>query len=100
MLYSAIHNPRVSERAKRHAQQELDQVESQGPGSEDRHEGNVKRGLKAYALHSFSFPRHMGDLATDGLTRATHNPNVTDYGKQEARSKLESMGEEVEEPSD
>lgn len=34
------------------------------------------------------------------MYRATNNPNVTDYGKREARSKLEAMGEQVEEPSD
>ena len=35
-----------------------------------------------------------------GLCSATHNPNVTDAGKRDARSRLEGMGEEVEEPAD
>ncbi|BDD63885.1 hypothetical protein MPDQ_003955 [Monascus purpureus] len=75
---AAMKNPHVSQQAKQHAQDELNQIESSTAGGQERHEGNVKRGLKA----------------------ATNNPNVTDYGKREARSKLEAMGEQVEEPSD
>lgn len=29
-----------------------------------------------------------------------HNPNVTDYGKKQARDKLAGMGEQPEEPVD
>lgn len=32
--------------------------------------------------------------------RATHNPNVTDVGKQQARNRLESMGEHPDKPAD
>lgn len=31
---------------------------------------------------------------------ATHNPNVTDMGKQQARGRLESMGEHPQQPGD
>lgn len=34
------------------------------------------------------------------ILSAIHNPNVTDVGKQDARNRLESMGEQVEEPAD
>ncbi|KAJ5101376.1 hypothetical protein NUU61_003598 [Penicillium alfredii] len=70
---AAISNPRVSEPAKSHAQEEISKFEGV-QSDEDRHEGNVKRGLKA----------------------AMHNPNNTGAGRSQARGKLESMGEEVE----
>lgn len=49
-------NPHVSNRAKAHAQQELNQIQGeQGTPEDQRREGNVKRGLKAYVfLLSFS----------------------------------------------
>jgi hypothetical protein len=43
----ATHNPRVSEQARAHAQQEADKMSNYG-SDEERHEENVKRGLKAY----------------------------------------------------
>jgi hypothetical protein len=43
----ASHNPRVSEQAREHAQQEADKLSNYG-SDEERHEENVKRGLKAY----------------------------------------------------
>ncbi|KAG2025254.1 hypothetical protein GB937_003016 [Aspergillus fischeri] len=78
---NTLRNPNVSQEAKQHAQQELDRYESGDATSkseEDRHASNVKRGLKA----------------------ATHNPNVTDMGKKQARDKLQAMGEQPEEPGD
>lgn len=46
---SALHNPRNSDEAKAHAQNELNQLSDTPERNEDqRHEGNVKRGLKAY----------------------------------------------------
>lgn len=45
-MLSAISNPNVSEPAKSHAREELDRYESE-QSDEDRHSGNVKRGLKA-----------------------------------------------------
>ena len=58
---SATHNPRVSEGAKRHAQSELNEIESHdltGRGGEEAREGNVKRGLKAYvSLIKFIYSR-------------------------------------------
>ncbi|EAW13433.1 Con-6 family protein [Aspergillus clavatus NRRL 1] len=76
---STLKNQRVSKQAKQHAQQELDKYESdQGPSGDERHASNVKRGLKA----------------------ATHNPNVTDMGKKQAREKLQAMGQEPDQPSD
>ena len=54
-----MHNPRVSEGAKLHAQDELHDIESNEPESnEELHERNVKRGLKAYVLFLF-FPFHL-----------------------------------------
>ncbi|KAL1856157.1 hypothetical protein Plec18170_004026 [Paecilomyces lecythidis] len=35
-----------------------------------------------------------------GLKAATHNPNVTDFGKKQARDKLAEMGGEPEQPVD
>lgn len=43
---SAISNPKVSEPAKSHAREELDRYGSE-QSDEERHEGNVKRGLRA-----------------------------------------------------
>ncbi|RJE22650.1 conidiation protein Con-6 [Aspergillus sclerotialis] len=72
-------NPNNSDQAKLRAQQELSKLEGQPQMSEDeRHAGNVKR----------------------GLTAATHNPNVTDAGKKQARDKLEAMGEKPDQPGD
>ena len=34
------------------------------------------------------------------LSSAVHNPNVTDVGREEARTKLEDMGGKIEEPAD
>ena len=34
------------------------------------------------------------------LYSATHNPNVTDAGKKQARDKLEAMGAAPEQPAD
>lgn len=48
-------NPHVSQQAKQHAQDELNQIESSTSGEQERHEGNVKRGLKAYVFLSL-FP--------------------------------------------
>lgn len=42
----------------------------------------------------------MGMVANRYIYRATHNPNVTDVGKQQARTKLEGLGEEPEHPAD
>ncbi|KAJ5886129.1 uncharacterized protein N7473_008803 [Penicillium subrubescens] len=47
---AATHNPRVSEQARAHAQQEADKMSNYG-SDEERHEENVKRGLKA-AMHN------------------------------------------------
>lgn len=50
-IISAMSNPNNSEQAKLHAQQELSKLEGQPQISEDeRHAGNVKRGLTAYAI--------------------------------------------------
>lgn len=39
-------------------------------------------------------------LDLDVLARAIHNPNVTDYGKMQARAKMEEMGMNPEKPED
>ncbi|EYE90516.1 Con-6 family protein [Aspergillus ruber CBS 135680] len=83
---AAIHNRNVSSEGRLHAEEELKRIQSnEAPGNEaglsddeERHNRNVARGLKA----------------------ATHNPNVTDVGKQQARGRLESMGEHPEQPAD
>lgn len=54
-MNSAMKNPHVSQQAKQHAQDELNQIESSTAGGQERHEGNVKRGLKAYVFPSL-FP--------------------------------------------
>lgn len=80
-----------------HAQTELAKHEGQPTASEeDHHAGNVKRGLTAYVyLGSIRGYRKLIELYS-----ATHNPNVTDEGKQQARNKLEAMGEAPERPAD
>ncbi|KAL2215192.1 Conidiation protein 6-domain-containing protein [Thermoascus aurantiacus ATCC 26904] len=78
---AALKNPRVSQSAKEHARQVLDQEYEGGAASssdEEKKPTNVIRGLKA----------------------AIHNPNVTDYGKMQARKKMEDMGVEPEQPGD
>lgn len=42
-----MHNPRVSEQAKQHAKEEMSRYSGE-QSDEERHEGNMKRGLKAY----------------------------------------------------
>lgn len=78
---ASLHNPRVSQEAKRHAQHELEEVEKEmqakGETPAAIHQENIKRGLRA----------------------AMHNPNVTQYGQDEARHRLEEMGEHFT-PSD
>ena len=54
ILSRATHNPRVSNEAKAHAQQEADKLSNYG-SDEERHDENVKRGLKAY-VHQPSRP--------------------------------------------
>lgn len=46
---SSIANPNVSDQAREHAREELDQLQSHENASagEGRHDANVKRGLKA-----------------------------------------------------
>ncbi|KAL2005095.1 hypothetical protein VTN00DRAFT_2945 [Thermoascus crustaceus] len=78
---AAIKNPRVSQPAKEHAKQVLEQEYEGGAASssdEEKKPSNVARGLKA----------------------AIHNPNVTDYGKMQARAKMEEMGMDPEKPED
>jgi len=136
----ALKNPRVSQSAKEHARQVLDQEYEGGAASssdEEKKPTNVIRGLKAYGSShptqppspsqsshpsrqshqshlSSSFPAHhlsevkmnpdmdmMANLVDlDVLSRAIHNPNVTDYGKMQARKKMEDMGVEPEQPGD
>lgn len=44
-----MHNPRVSDQAKAHAEEVRRYSSDQsGQSDEDRHTGNMKRGLKAY----------------------------------------------------
>ncbi|GLI74833.1 hypothetical protein PoHVEF18_003081 [Penicillium ochrochloron] len=74
---AASHNPRVSEQARAHAQQEADKLSNYGSDEErheERHEENVKRGLKA----------------------AMHNPRVSEGGRRGAKDKLNEMGEPAE----
>ncbi|KAJ5152701.1 uncharacterized protein N7482_009179 [Penicillium canariense] len=70
---AAVHNERVSEPAKHHAQEEVDRL-SRHQNNDERHEQNVKRGLRS----------------------AIHNPRVTDEGRGSAAHKLEDMGEPAE----
>ncbi|OOQ83633.1 conidiation protein Con-6 [Penicillium brasilianum] len=70
---AATHNPRVSNEARAHAQQEADKL-SNYTSDEERHEENVKRGLKA----------------------AVHNPRVTESGRKGAKDKLNEMGAPAE----
>ena len=49
----AARNPRVGDEAKRHAQEEADRL-SNYTSDEERHEDNVKRGLKAYVHQPFA----------------------------------------------
>ncbi|KAF3401986.1 hypothetical protein F1880_009807 [Penicillium rolfsii] len=70
---AATHNPRNSEQARAHAQQEADKLSNYG-SDEERHEENVKRGLKA----------------------AVHNPRVSEEGRRSAKDKLNGMGEPAE----
>ena len=72
---AAMHNPNVSEEAKEHSRQVLEE-DLQG-GDVDMSErgkdpGNVARGLKA----------------------ATHNPNVSEEAKRSAEERLEDMEQE------
>ncbi|EER29553.1 hypothetical protein D8B26_003887 [Coccidioides posadasii str. Silveira] len=73
---AAMHNPRVSEPAKQHAEERLHDIESTGQleqrDEEDKDQGNVARGLKA----------------------AAHNPRVSEQAKHEAEERLESMERE------
>ncbi|KAJ5691925.1 hypothetical protein N7462_001348 [Penicillium macrosclerotiorum] len=65
---AAVTNSRVSDEARSHAQQEIDQLSSSQDPS-DRHEANMKRGLQA----------------------AMHNSRVTEKGRSAAQSKLDEM---------
>ncbi|EEP76909.1 predicted protein [Uncinocarpus reesii 1704] len=76
---AAMHNPNVSEQAKKHSEQALHDIEGTGQpeqlqeaGEEGKDPGNVARGLKA----------------------ATHNPRVSQRAKEEAEERLERMGGE------
>lgn len=81
-----------------HAQQELGKHETNPDVSDDeRHSGNVIRGLRAYVC-PLRFNSH--STMTDDGDSATHNPNVTDVGKKQARDRLEEMGQDVEQPGD
>lgn len=48
-MLAAPSNPRVSDDAREHAREELGHIESQqdAPSGDDRHDANVRRGLKA-----------------------------------------------------
>lgn len=83
-----------------HAQQELGKHETNPDVSDDeRHSGNVIRGLRAYVFSlCVCFNSH--STMTDDGDSATHNPNVTDVGKKQARDRLEGMGQDVEQPGD
>ncbi|KAJ5433448.1 uncharacterized protein N7458_012604 [Penicillium daleae] len=70
---AATHNPRVSNEAKAHAQQEAEKL-SNYASDDDRHDENVKRGLKA----------------------AMHNPRVSEGGRRGAKDRLNEMGEPAE----
>ncbi|KAJ5151677.1 hypothetical protein N7492_009972 [Penicillium capsulatum] len=70
---AATHNPRVSDQARAHAQEEIDKFSSSQSG-EDLHASNVKRGLKG----------------------AMHNKRVSGEAQQSARERLEEMGEPTE----
>lgn len=45
-MIRAVKNARVSDQARAHAQEEIDKYEG-AQSDEERHEGNMKRGLKA-----------------------------------------------------
>ncbi|KAL1958430.1 hypothetical protein VTO42DRAFT_4531 [Malbranchea cinnamomea] len=77
---AAAHNPRVSDKAKHHAEQILEEHSDVGTSNVqqdveedefgDKDPANVARGLKA----------------------AMHNPNVSKEGREEAERKLADMG--------
>jgi len=78
-LKASLHNPRVSDKAKAHAEKELKEMgESVGaaPDSELRHEENVIRGYKA----------------------AIHNPRVSDEAKAHAAKQLKELNKDVDDP--
>ena len=81
----------------------MNEIESHDLAHGEGREENVKRGLKAYVFSPLSLlvlEVHARANNTVANSSATHNPNVTDYGKQQARSKLEGMHEHVDEPAD
>lgn len=86
-----MHNPRVSDQAKAHAEEEVRRYSSD-QSDEERHTGNMKRGLKAYVYTVLG-----GWEIEYGANsyRAMHNPRNTGEGRSAAKQKLQQMGEDV-----
>lgn len=70
---STLSNPNVSDEAKQHAQQMIDQLEGKGM-PEDAGEGNKDPSRVA-----------------GGLKAAINNPNVSEEGKEAAQQKLDNV---------
>ncbi|GAD95749.1 chlorohydrolase family protein [Paecilomyces variotii No. 5] len=87
LLRCAISNPNVSEAAKERDQAMLE--EEYGGGSS-----------QGYDASSSEEGEKMPQNVARGLKAAMHNPNVTDFGKKQARDKLQDMGGEPEQPVD
>ncbi|QKX60266.1 uncharacterized protein TRUGW13939_07409 [Talaromyces rugulosus] len=93
---AALHNPRVSQSAKDHAQQVLEGQFNEVPANPPSEEEQVGK----YGSQSVQTSR--GDQASRtnvvrGLKAATHNQQNTDFGRAQARSKLEDMGQNPDE---
>lgn len=95
---STLHNPRVSEEAKRHAQETLDnELQGDKPRYYLHEQSNVNKepnrvagGLKAWAFPELPISQRL-------LThpRAMHNPSVSEDAKESAQERLGQMSNQT-----
>ncbi|EPS26424.1 hypothetical protein POX_g09277 [Penicillium oxalicum] len=88
---AAAHNPRNSSEARAHAQEEVTKL------SHAEHEHERQSGQPQYSSdeeHPYN-ERHEENVKR-GLKAAVHNPRVSQGGKERAQHKLDEMGEPVE----
>ncbi|BCR89333.1 Con-6 family protein [Aspergillus chevalieri] len=83
---ATLHNPRVSNEAKQHAQDVLDN---------EIHGNKPRQDLYEVRQRNKEPTRVAG-----GLKAAQENPRVTDRGKKQAGDKLNQLGEQTQQPEE
>ncbi|CRG87072.1 hypothetical protein PISL3812_04087 [Talaromyces islandicus] len=94
---AALHNPRVSQSAKEHAQQVLEGQFNEAPANPPSEEEQGVGKYGSQPVQSSKGGERNRTNVVRGLKAATHNQLNSDFGRSQARSKLEDMGEKPEE---